>query len=141
MTISKESWHYKVYSWWYKHKYGYRHPSYINLCPYMRAVLFWSWLRWLWIDGRIKSFRVPVIPITLTLSFPFLIAAWLGKQDFRALLFFVATVFGVGAAIFGPWYLWEEKLSKRRGVESFTKLVREYYNTGHSKICPTLEVK
>lgn len=141
MTISKESWHYRVFNWWFTHKNGYSNPSYINLCPYMRAVLFWSWLRWLWIDGRIGTFRVPVIPITLISLSPFVVAAWAGAQSLIALLAFLVGLLGLLTAIFGPWYLWEEKISSQRGVVSFTTLVREYYNTGHNKICPTLEIK
>ena len=59
MTISRGSWHYRAYAWWYRRKHGYPcEQRVVNLCPYMRAILLWSWLRWLLTDQQLRVVRV-----------------------------------------------------------------------------------
>lgn len=76
MVTSKNSWHCRVYKWWYANKYD----EYVadrkeqsNLCPYMRAVLFWAPFRAIfcnWIVlGEINGFPVPLNMVLLPLIF------------------------------------------------------------------------
>lgn len=51
MKISKKSPIDRIFSWWHLAKYGYSPGNYTNLCPYVRAVLFWALPRWVWLSG------------------------------------------------------------------------------------------
>ena|ERR1700682_1639455 len=51
MNISSNTWHYRVFSWALKEKHGYipwqiEEQGY-NLCPYVRKVLIWAPLRFM----------------------------------------------------------------------------------------------
>jgi hypothetical protein len=85
IEVNRESWHAKVYLWWYYAKWpnkkrereydlarGYGEPKKSsNLCPYVRTVLFWAPCRWLFYQGKIGRIPVPYVfvPVIL-LSIP-----------------------------------------------------------------------
>src|SRR5258708_4377141 len=60
MQIDSRSWHAKVYQWWYKRNRGYKAET-TNLCRYCRAVMFWSWLQPLFVDGHIGNVPIPAL--------------------------------------------------------------------------------
>lgn len=64
LIINSNSWYNRVYEWWHFDTYGWKNGSgpanTVNLCPYMRAILFWSWLRlffWRASNGRSGKLR------------------------------------------------------------------------------------
>lgn len=159
MIINKDSWHARVYRWWYQSKYGKKtydwfsdkwtpnEPERSNLCPYMRAVMFWSWMRWLFIGGKIKKFPVPVLSwLFLLIEVP----RWLGiisyTMKLTILMFYVAFV-GAAAVVFLASvvvWLWKDtdKLDWLRkvcrGVSEFGSLVGQYTQAKHDRICPEI---
>lgn len=47
----------QIYVWWYKHAFSEydNPPKFVNLCPYMRAILIWAPLRWIFLHGSLRS--------------------------------------------------------------------------------------
>lgn len=72
IEVNTDSWHVKVYKWWYRTKWPHKgKPERTNLCPYVRTVLIWAPIRWLFYQGRIKNIRIPYVFIpTFLLSIP-----------------------------------------------------------------------
>ena len=143
IQVNNNSWHTKLYKFWYKQKYGREHVgSYSNLCPYMRAVLFWSWMRPLFLT---KWFSV--IPwALLAIEIP----RWAGMFS-HSLKFVIWVLYGatavagtlLGLAAVICW-LWDKhevtnKLDPMidKGV-SFCKLVVAYSRSAHDRICPEI---
>lgn len=103
MVVARNSWHARVYKWWYCNKYGsYSYPRTTNLCPYMRAVMFWAPLRllfWDWV--KMFSFRgceVTTNVVTIPLMWVS-VAMLLGYLDYKAKLVFAILGFIVVALI------------------------------------------
>lgn len=71
ISVDQDAWHYRVYQWWQYHggrnNWGYRE----NLCHYMRVILIWAPLFWLFKVPIYKSVRPWVVAATLlwTLAF------------------------------------------------------------------------
>lgn len=172
MKVRANSWHAKLYIWWYQQKYGKTKTAWVddldavgkmvgyhseqvpnipertNLCPYMRAVLFWSWMRWIFIDGRIGKIPVSIpVAIFLLIELP----RWAGiiSYDLKmALLVVYMLAFGAflgGALAFVVVWLQAEtslgaKMSSAfKPVREFKHLVSEYTRAGHDRICPEVE--
>lgn len=143
MTIDGNSWHAKLYVWWYQRKYGIT-PSGANLCPYVRVVLFWSWVRWLLVDGkigRVYSAALSWSSIGLLIEYVAYLAA--GRRIFLAELFGIITLL-VGAVIVGiigglVYFLTKSKPGKP--VRSFIEVLRYRANSFHDRICPRIELK
>ena len=79
MQVQSNEWHARLYRWWYVNKYkpySWELPkTRANLCPYMRAVLFWAPLRALFCDW-VVLFKIKDFKVTLNmLVIPFLMYA------------------------------------------------------------------
>jgi hypothetical protein len=65
ISIDPQSWHCRVYLWWYQHKYKARpERSRSNLCPYMRVIMFWAPMRAVF-GTWVKVWRVPMNAVTI----------------------------------------------------------------------------
>lgn len=138
MKLKKDSWHYKVYSWFK----GYE-PLNGNLCPYIRTVFIWAPLKWLLGTGRIG--KIPTAAITLPsmiTSVPVL--AYIYHGPVRQILIFYGTVIGflalISILVFIIVWLEENGNDMAGNVSSLIKgsLVGKYIQAKHDKICPTI---
>lgn len=147
LIVDKNSWHCKVYQWWYTKKYGYpKEGSTSNLCPYMRAIMFWAPLRLLFTDaisfGRVPlgAFTVPAIVLPLP---------WLaGYLDYNlkiafAIIYSIVAVCGVASGLiylFSSGGLNAGKPFRNAShvvvTSSFADLIREYLKSAHDRVCP-----
>ena len=64
IEVNRRAWHARVYLWWYYTKWPHRRSegpkTASNLCPYVRAVVLWAPLRWLFYQGRIGKVQLRV---------------------------------------------------------------------------------
>jgi hypothetical protein len=165
MNVNSGSWHARVYLWWYQQKYGKTKlvddwhldrlvavevpniPERTNLCPYMRAVMFWSWMRWLFIGGKVWKIPTPAIIIPILL---FELPRWAGMLDYglkNFILTFYAVTAGVALAVGGlaglGWLNKHTAFGKKmkkvdEGLEQFGALVKAYSRSKHDRICPEI---
>ena len=141
LTIRKSTWHARVYTW-FQNDCGSRDTDVANLCPYMRTVLFWTPLRWLFISGRIGPVRVPLaVYLSLPVALPAIVASIFGWEGGVAVLTLYLAFLMTGilsAALCGTIYLTNKMLSRARAIDSFLDVCAEYISAIHSKICPTI---
>lgn len=173
MIVTKDTWHARLYLSWYRRKFkkeiekweqyeqdgilqrmmlrGFicrsKTPERVNLCPYVRIVLFWSWLRWLLIDGTIGSFRVAwaswvswagfwIIILTLqplTLIVEVLISV-ISIAGFIILVLAILDDMGRHGQI-----RFKEKTAK--SPSQFVQVLNEYFIAIHDRICPFIEIR
>ena len=137
MDIVRKSWHVKVYENWYLAKHPQRHflPDSANLCLYMRVILFWSWMRFFFLN---KSKAIKITSwITVGIILQVIIAIVFGWKALGPIWGFltiitlfiviIAGVLGLADAIIYPY-----------PVTKFTSLVKEYRKAAHDKICPMI---
>ena len=150
LIVNPQSWHSKMYRWWYRQKYGEEPRHSGNLCPYMRAILFWSWMRWLFIGGRVGPVRAPVLSWPLLLaSIPIgggLLFGWwffAGVMQIYCVLLIVlamaATVVGIGLVLSDDGLGGAARI--RDGCAPFTDLVGSYLRSFHDRVCPEITFK
>jgi len=148
MRISRsKSWHWKVYEQWYRRKHGSSYEKkVINLCPYVRTVLLWSWLRWVLTNQH----RAEVFWGAAVLAFPLALGRWfslLGLYEDMAWLLFGALVLIAIQAVQD----WSRERNKNRPEEPekprepkrpspFHALVVAYIRSFHERICPLIEI-
>src|SRR5208337_2658736 len=171
MIVERNEWHVRVYEWWYQHKYRNSAPRYqSNLCPYMRAVMFWAPLRvlfWDWVElFKIKNFKVTLNMLTipaLLYGLPPLAGYFSYKLKF--FLWLVALAFTVIFVLicFVAWIIngveerrnknkadpayWEAQRlhNKKRDAridrwERFFKMIGEYLQSAHDRVCPEVQI-
>lgn len=160
MKISKNTWHFRVFTWWYSMFHGgYTFddfakatkasgsgaPAY-NLCPYVRAVVLWAPLFY--------TFTPPRLWYTLVALFGLFNAEIYHKFGLHGLkvelqvFAFIAGIASAVGVIFGIIYslvyLIKTYNSARyarleeSGEESFFALVAAYFKNKHDKICPRI---
>lgn len=158
MKIDRTAWHTRIYLWWYGHKYS----SYeavdkkvSNLCPYMRVVMFWAPLRFVfstWVElfeirGVTVSLNFLTIPVLLWIA-PILagyanynlkMCLWLMYLSLVCIAAGLAFLFGIaylfasdGKNLAGP-------LCKAVKTSSFVSLFQEYLRSAHDRVCPEVE--
>lgn len=136
MKIDGNSWHCKVYQWWYQHKYEKKEWEYkwdgvdfvkhyktpvktnSNLCPYMRAVLIWAPMRallWDWVEiGGIPLNAIAILVAFFMLPFLFRRAAHVLWMAYAVALigFTVGSgcVWGVGLVVKYAKWGWVKRL-------------------------------
>lgn len=152
MTI-RNSWHLSVYKWWYKNKYGFPNErGYSNLCPYMRAVMFWAPLRalfgtWVRIKGiPLNVFTLPAIVISL----PFLLGyiSYNAKMTAFGVYLVLTSVCVLASFLLGTRYLLSKDgkditrgLRTRVQNSGFTDLLAAYFRSAHDRVCPEISWK
>lgn len=100
MIISKKAWHFKLYNWFVEGKL----PPIINLCSYVRAVLFWAPLKAMFYNPGVKLHQkskvlfyvilfilIGVIEAVLVWQVDWLAALWLICMIFW-LVYFIKTI-------------------------------------------------
>lgn len=127
ITIFRNSWHYKLYSF-YQRRFNNDHdyPSQVNLCPYMRTIL-------LWIPLQYALRLVPIVLIEFTLLFD-TVGYYTPIQVLKTLGIVLAAsgiFIGILAAI--VWFATREKTEP-------TTLLGTWLKAKHDKICPVLRV-
>jgi len=145
LTISTSSWHAKVFAWWNQeasYPYKLEAGSAINLCPYMRAVLIYAPLRWLY-TTRAGYVTWPVTAlIANAIAFAF-------EPHFRKNIFFLlesgfaglfAFVFLMCSICWLVGKIWKS-VTNTDAVSSFGELLYAGYKAGHDRFCPRIEVR
>jgi len=151
MWIDKNSWHWRLYLWWYNRKFTPWERDYIaysvNICPYVRTILFWAPIRWLTVWG----------PRKLTVAVE--TVGWMGTywlltiipvktvEDFNALIVFMISWLTV-LVIRGFVFLGTHDVSipsppdivVEKGA-SFFKLLGSYISKAHTQVCPQVELR
>lgn len=133
MQIDSRSWHAKVYQRWYKRNHGYNAET-TNLCRYCRAVLFWSWLQPIFVDGHIGNVPIAALSwgsIGLLLEYiavkhigmPLLIAEGITLLCLGAI---VGLFFGISAL--------NSRVEPK--MQSFVSVLKERAHAAHKGICP-----
>src|SRR5438552_569514 len=129
-----------LYCRWYGHKYhSVGMPSGANLCPYVRAVLFWAPLRFLFL-GRVSRW----------VSWPLLVAAvegllWalFGPRVFVPQFIVLTAMVTLGmviAIILGIEWA-GDRVREHDTVQSFRQVLGAYYEAAHKHICPQIHLK
>lgn len=148
--VDRESWHYRIYEWWYNHKYPGRYScsrkTSTNLCPYVRAILFWAPLRFIfWSWAKVYEWDYlynseggkPVydkyIPLNV-LTIPFLLytvpkLAGYASWKFKYALWQVEIALGIALTVIGV------VAGLIYVITVFGPLVRDYLRAAHDGIC------
>jgi hypothetical protein len=148
MKISKNTWHYRVFNSWYREThYGtsfedclsWGHQPYVNLCPYVRAVLLWTPLRWLFSTPRLW-FTLSVLLAT----FAGAIYHFTGLQGLEAVGAFVGSIAAISGLILGVIWVVDEIRSAMRvhpsaAITKFSTVLKARMKVAHDGICPAIE--
>ena len=155
MWIDRNSWHWRLYQWWYERKFSRydraeRGPlTLVNICPYVRTILFWAPIRWLTAWGPRKVnvaaetvgwmgayWLLTIIPVETVKDFDALIVftgLWLIGLVIR--LFVFLGTHDVGLNLPSPPDFVIEKGA------SFFNLLGGYISKAHTQICPQIELR
>lgn len=156
MKVDSNSWHCRLWRFHYRMKEGCEPHLWnktTNLCPYMRTVLFYWWLRYLFINGKIwlgEKFYIPV-PIPVCIYLVFFFPGLLGvfsydlKHSLIVLYIAVTILISVIAAMVAFVMALDKFKSWRRsrqkpGSTSFVGLTKAYTHAIHDKICPVIQI-
>lgn len=158
MNVSSSSWHAKLFRFHQKMKYGYETGvTYTNLCPYMRTVLFYWWLRWLFLSGRISfkgySLRVPIFVWAVVAGYApgtagmFSYHLKVVLHAFEAAIAFGTLVIGLfmfanrNGAMDDAANVAVDKIDDGfEKVSGFVALLLGYLRTFHTAICPSIKI-
>lgn len=154
MIVDRNSWHAKVYRWWYSKKYDFPfEKTRSNLCPYMRAVMFWAPLRALFLNS-IKLFTVCGQYVylnwfttpTLLIPLPFLLGYVSYKMKLIIFLIYGVMAFlstFVGAAVAADRFSESGKAQVMIATITkvgFIQLLGEYLRSAHDRVCPEVDI-
>jgi hypothetical protein len=144
MKIDKDSWHCKVYLWWYYNKYPAKElspsdrayyevvdPSYItaktnsNLCPYVRAVVLWAPMRavfgsWIKVHKKISlnAITIPAVVLLTPLLFSHKITLAMYRFELAILCVMASVVSIITIIYYASKYT---KVFYTEGIEPLTK--------------------
>lgn len=148
MKISRNTWHFKVFEFWFKHAHdGYDLDHYtqsyyketFSLCPYVRAILFWAPLCWL-----LTRPRVWYTLGTIALSLLGALYHHTGIHGLEILgIILLAAAFVIGVVI-GACVLTDKLARKWREhpqpvIKAFTTVLSERAKAAHEGVCPLIE--
>jgi hypothetical protein len=144
MIVDKSSWHARLYLWWHAQK----HPAYTayfegntpqaNLCPYVRAVLLWAPLRFLFRHRIMRWVSWPLLGLLGQLWL-----CLLGHKALHGELVVLVTTLGVLVVVTGiAGTMWGiGRLEQADPLKSFSRVLGARWQAAHDKICPTVEFK
>lgn len=149
IVASGKSWHGRLYRYWLRHGFQaseYQDPARKeNLCHYVRVVLLWSWLTWLFRTSPKKHLRwlrpwMPVALGSLILAITISAMRWpQGTWDvLMALILMLALMAGMVLLSVGlaAGLIGAEQALKGDG---FVLVLRNYVSAKKAKICPYIE--
>jgi len=131
-----------VYRAWFKSKHGWDpygdgNPV-INLCFYVRAVLFWALPRYLFLGRRARAITFWSLLFVFVNYVLARMTSWHGLGAFWVV---VGIVLGLITIVLGFIWLTEKIFKNNQAVDSFTEVLGEYWQATHEKICPIIEIK
>ena len=151
MKISRENWHFKVFAWWYKESHKFCYSTYdtsYNLCPYVRAIMVWAPIRFLFTGWKRA-------PLTIATIFALLngyvyhkggmnaihkeeMIVILGLTSFAGVAVLTGVV--VGAVELVEWLKHTVFKKDQFPCElvSFWNVLAGYTHAVHNKVCPLL---
>lgn len=157
MWIDRNSWHWRVYQWWYNRKFpsrSYENAPWfkpltsVNLCPYVRTILFWAPIRWLTIWGPRKLnvavetvgwmgayYLLTLVPVKSETDFGSLIGLTL---VWGLLLVLRGTLFLKTHAVTFPSVPIPDSVIEKGA--SFFMLLGSYISKAHTQVCPQIEL-
>lgn len=149
MKVDRNSWHGRVYQYWYDHPENVsRRGSRVDLCTYTRVVVVWAPLYWVFFakPTRIDWMR-PVyvlLPVWLLLGIALSYLRW--PQETKDALVRIGEVIGLTALILlacGCIVLVvkvvRDRKNNRKGEASFAQVVRGYVKAKKQRVCPFIE--
>jgi hypothetical protein len=166
--VNRNSLHARIYLWWYEHKYkdnwAKKSKPGTNLCPYMRAILFWAPFRfifWNWVKLyeydydvylSLNMLTIPFLMVTLPVlaglgSYKLKHGLWITDLVILGLAAFVgivcAIVFAIVAGInaYKEWKSTQPEKPKKIKVKTtsrFGKLLRDFGRSAHDGVCPEI---
>lgn len=145
MKITADSWHCKLYQWWYRNKYHSESLGHTNLCPYVRSVIFWAPARALF-GGWIKLGRVPINSLTipaLLYSIPTLFGYWSYEAKIHIwFVYLVLTLLVIGGTVevLLIKYFSRNPLRFKKTSDSM-RVMQAYLRTAHDGVCPEISWK
>lgn len=143
MKINKSSWHARIYRWWHWDKYDSGSEG-VNLCKYVRVVLLYGPLRWLF-NGEVRSFPIGVVTFLFLIGSPLMfITNW---EALGAVLLAYASILGIALLLVVCWALQKYEVWDRiKGtvgakVKStpFLSILKLVYLSGKKKVCPYVD--
>ena len=138
MVIDRNCWHARLWRWHQAQK-GYNPSGSVNLCPYVRAVLFWAPARFIFLHRVMRWITWP----SLALSAEYGLWRLSGILVFQVELAFLTILAAAAAAIgigIGIWAL-GAKASEAQPVRSFGQVVAHRYSKVHEGICPIVHIR
>lgn len=159
MEVSKKSWHMRVYLWWYSHKYSTdaNYKTSTNLCPYMRVVLFWAPLRfifWDWVKlltytdekgGKLYlSLNMLTTPASIYIipklagyvSYDLKVGLWIVYAAV-ALTSIAMLMVAIGIHVVGKW---KNKPREVKPPSVFWSLIKARAQANHDRVCPEIQI-
>jgi len=139
IIIDRRAWHARLFGWWYREKHGQELQQTVNLCPYVRVVLFWAPLRLLFLDRILGWICWPLLACGLQ----WLIWQLFGQKGLRAELVLLIVLLLSGtfiALIYGGACVYEVG-SASTMTRSFGRVLAHWYDGLHKHICPTVEIR
>ncbi len=155
MWINRNSWHARVYLWWYNRKFkpwerDYIGPSNsVNLCPYVRTILFWAPIRWLTMWGPRKLNVAAETVGWMGAYYLLTLVPVKDESDFISLLV-ITTIWVFLLLVRGVFFLDKHGVNFATGpvsdsvIEkgaSFFKLLGSYISKAHTQVCPQIELR
>lgn len=142
-TISRKSWHFRLYRYYMKELKNESVGRTVCLCPYMRSLLIWLPLRFF--------FMRLMFPITITVLSCIGLAGVVGELGWLGFFKVLGAVLAglaviLGAILLGVWlYTRYQMYTAVRDAfpgapKEPTTLVGQWLKANHEKICPCFEI-
>lgn len=157
MKLDTTSWHWKVFAWQYEQQHCYPFPlddvdkRSVNLCPYMRRVLIWATIWFLFSPPGIYYTAATLLLAGTGVNYHF--HGWHGLSiegqvlgAFACVCLGAFALFLTGAVIKSSYKKWKDIQRAKRGYyippkpDGFFKLLGQWFKARHDSICPAIEI-
>jgi|SRR5208337_630841 len=146
MNISKNTWHYRVFNFWFKQVHEQSVEEYaawdkeatFNLCPYVRIVLLWAPLRFVFSRPRIW-WTLSVLAVA-GLGILYKYCGVHGLIALAASLVYVALILSFIVGVIWAVEKTKEKVRRHpiQAITRFTEVLSERAKAAHDGICPII---
>lgn len=149
MNISRNTWHYRAFDFWFEQKhrlsledYEKIHgsiPYFLNLCPYVRVVLIWGPLRFLFSRPRIWYTLSTIATFLLYRLYKYAGISGLERLGILLVCMIIVATAAISAIL--SWLKFREQLDKHPDnvITSFAGVLSARVRAAHDGICPTIE--